>query len=72
MTALEYLISLRPALPMSVEQPCRVASNGELRRWLRDGAVLVNGERWEAAEEIAPIRWSVVFFPRSQRRCTLI
>jgi hypothetical protein len=67
-TALQFVLSLRPALPMSVEKPCKVASNSEVRRWIKDGSVLINGERWDPDEEICPIRWSIVFFPNSKAR----
>jgi hypothetical protein len=51
MTVLQYLIQLRPALPMSVEKPCTPVSNSELRRWIKDGSVIINGERWQPDEE---------------------
>lgn len=35
MTALQWLNTLRPALPMSIERPCTAMSNGELRRHMR-------------------------------------
>jgi hypothetical protein len=73
MTALQYLISLRPALPMSKEKPCTAASNSELRRWLRDGAVLIDGERIAADEQVPFPVASLVLFPKSPSgRCTLV
>ena len=72
MTALQYILSLRPALPMSAESPCTHASNGEIRRWLQQGAVLCNGERLEPNEPIDFPVFSLVFFPKSANRRTTI
>ena len=79
MNVLQYLNSLRPALPLSREKPCTkenpasLASNGELRRWIRDGAVQINEDRWAPDEEMPPLVWSLVFFPKSAKsRTTLV
>ncbi len=58
---------------MSAEKPCTPASNSEVKRWIKDGSVTINGERW-APDELAPdLRWSIVFFPKSaKRRTTLV
>lgn len=72
MNVLQYLISLRPAIPMSREKPCTVASNSELRRWIADGSVQINGERWSADEEAPMLVWSLVFFAKAKSRCTLV
>lgn len=73
MSALSWLNSLRPALPMSVEQPCKPMSNGELRRHIQQGGVLVNGERVMPDELIDFPVFSLVFFPKSRdRRTTLV
>jgi hypothetical protein len=72
MKTLEFLIELRPALPMSREKPCTLASNSELRRWCRDKSVVVNGLTASADEEVAFPVTSLVFFPKSAKnRCTL-
>ena len=72
MKTLEFILSLRPALPMSKEKPCTHASNGEVRRWLRDKSVLINGRAVAPEEEIEFPVVSLVLFPKSQRsRCTL-
>ena len=70
MTALEYLNNLRPAIPMSAERPCTQMSNGELRRHMLQGAVLINGERIEPNELIDFPVFSLVFFPKSINRKT--
>ncbi len=73
MNAFQWLNSLRPALPMSVEQPCKPMSNGELRRHIQQGGVIVNGERIAADEPIDFPVFSLVFFPKSrERRTTLL
>lgn len=72
-TAMQYLSGLRPALPMSVERPCMPMSNGELRRHITQGGVLINMERITPDETIDFPVFSLVFFPRAQdRRCTLV
>lgn len=73
MNALQWLGSLRPALPFSIEAPCKPMSNGELRRHIEQGGVLVNGERVGIDEEIDFPVHSLVFFPKSKaRRTTLV
>jgi hypothetical protein len=72
MTALQWILSLRPALPMSIERPCTHASNSEVKRWMQQRAVIVNGE---PVAPDAPLRGcdvgSLVFFPKGARRTTL-
>lgn len=46
MNALAWLNTLRPAIPMSIERPSTAMSNGELRRHIQQGGVLINGERF--------------------------
>lgn len=65
-------IKLLPAIPMSVERPCTHPSNSEIRRWINDGAVRINFERWKADEEMPPLVYSLVFFPNGARRTTMI
>jgi hypothetical protein len=58
---------------MSIEQPCKPMSNGELRRHMQQGGVLVNGERVTPDERIDFPVFSLVFFPKSAaRRTTLV
>lgn len=78
-TALQWLNSLRPALPLSVENPpskespAQPMSNGELKRHMQQGGVLVNGERVAPDEPIDFPVFSLVFFPKSaSRRTTLV
>lgn len=73
LTALQFLNQLRPALPMSVEQPCKPMSGGELRRHMEQGGVLFNGEKVTPNEPIDFPVFSLVFFPKSiNRKVTLV
>jgi len=78
MNALQWLNGLRPALPLSIEHPptrenvAQPMSNGELKRHMQQGGVLVNGERIAPDERIDFAVFSLVFFPRSASRATLV
>jgi hypothetical protein len=78
MTVLQFILGLRPALPLSQEKPgskdkpCSVASNSEVKRWIDNGSVVINGERWKPEEEAPPMVWQLVFFPKSPKRATVI
>jgi hypothetical protein len=72
LTALQYLNNLRPAIPMSAERLCTEMSNGELRRHMLQGAVLINGERIDPNELIDFPVFSLVFFPKSTNRKTTL
>lgn len=73
MTILQWLNSLRPAIPFSAERPCSAMSGSELRRHLQQGSVLINGERCSADEPMDFPAFSLVFFPNSvSRRTTII
>lgn len=78
LTTLQYLNNLRPALPLSVEQagkkgePHSIMSNGELKRCIQQGSVLINGERVTPEEKVDFYVNSVVFFPKSQTKKTTI
>lgn len=73
MNLLQYFLGLRPALPMSIEKPCTPMSNGELRRHMQQGGVLVNGEKVTPDEPMDFPVFSLVFFPNSpKRRTTLV
>lgn len=73
MTALEFLISLRPSIPMGMNgnKPVQ-ASNGQIRRWLQDKAVVINGLRPSPTDEVTFPVTQVVFFPNSDERRTTI
>lgn len=57
---------------MSVERPGTAMSNGELRRHIQQGGVLVNGERITCDEPVDFPVFSLVFFPKAPRRTTII
>jgi len=67
-TAFEFLKQIH--LPMSTERPCTPVSNAELKRWIRNGSVLFNGEKVEVNEEINFPIISLVFFPKGKRKAT--
>lgn len=70
--ALRYIINLRPSVPMSIEKPCTIATNSEIRRWLDGGMIEINGERPKALDMLdLPIQ-SCIFFPNSKQRRTTI
>ena len=70
--AITYLNGLRPAIPMSAEKPCALMSNSELIRHLKSGAILFNGETVSPFENIDFPVFSLVFFPKSNRKVTLV
>lgn len=78
MTIQQWLQSLRPAIPYSAEKPkdtegrCVLMSNGELRRQAKQGAILINGERFDPDEPMDFQVFSLVFFPRSATRRTTV
>jgi hypothetical protein len=78
MTILEWLNSLRPAIPYSAEKPkdsegrCLLMSNGEIKRQAKQGAILINGERFDPFEPMDFPVHSLVFFPNSAKRRTTI
>lgn len=74
MTPAAFLLTLRPALPFSVERPCQVASNGEVARWVKNRAVWINGAPASPDAQLEPCQVrSLVLFPNSpRRRCTLV
>jgi hypothetical protein len=77
-TLLDYLNSLRPALPLSVRAKrderggFKLMSNGELRQHAREGAILINGETFDISEPLDFPVFSLVFFPASKKRRTTL
>ena len=71
MRAIDYLKGL-PYLPSSKEgRQLGRPSRSELKRWLRKGSVLINGEYPGVGEEIILPIYQLVFFPSSKSRCTM-
>ena len=59
---------------MSVETPCSTPSKSEIKRWLNQSSVCINGKRPKAAEDDVefPVT-EIVFFHKSKtRRTTMI
>lgn len=59
-------------IPMSIERPCTPASNGEIRRWLMNKAVLINGEFPGPTTTVTYPVTQLVFFPKSKKRKTTV
>ena len=72
MNVLAFLNQLRPGIPYSVETPCTIASNGEIRRWCKNKAVIINTETVDWDELVDFPVFSIVFFPNSAKRRTTI
>lgn len=73
MNILQYLNSLRPALPLpgikDGEGRHVIMSGSELKRTIAQKGVLINGETdWNFDEEIPPLIWQVVFYPKSEKK----
>jgi len=73
-TLLDYMIWLNNLMEFhSIEFPDRKASGSELRRWIKNGAIEINGacpRDFDHALE-HPIT-SLVLFPKGKRRTTII
>ena len=74
MTAYEYLKSFREwsALPMSIERPCTEATNSELKRWLKNSAVIINGKKPKPNDKIEFPITELVYFSKGKRKTTVI
>lgn len=76
MTALQYLIAVHAFGAggfWSIESPKKPASNSELRRWITQQSLHINGEPVTVDEVLDYPLHTVVLFPKSQRRrCTLL
>lgn len=79
MTALEFVLSMRPCVPMSRERKADgtaenngLASNSEIRRWLDQSAVIINGKKPKAKEMITLPVTQLIFFPKSEKSRTTV
>ena len=71
MTPVEF-IRFFGVVPMSIEKPCTHPSNSELRRWVDQKAVVINGKHVKSDDEVEfPVN-SMVFFPNGKRKTTVI
>lgn len=72
MQAWKFLCSL-PHLPMQFNGNQAVkASNSERRRWLQNRSVIINGVKPDWRDEISFPVTELVFFPKSNRRTTML
>lgn len=67
MTGWTYLLSLNEFCSFQSRERMGKASRGELKRWLMNGAVVMNGEPLAWDEEIDFPVYSLVLFPRGNR-----
>ena len=76
MTALEFLIWLRDdttVVMFDTRGNMKPPTNAELRRWINDRAVLVNGEPLvDKDEEVWFPITGLVLFPKGRRRVTIV
>lgn len=59
-------------IPMSVENPCNVPSKSEIKRWLNQSSILINGKKPKAEEDVEFPITELVFFPKSKTRKTSV
>lgn len=73
-SAWQFLISHSHFQGMSsLEFPGSTASSSEKKRWLENGAVIINGKRCKPDDIVEFPISELVFFPNSEkRRCTMI
>ncbi len=71
MKAIDYLISF-PYLPASIEGRVGKVSNSEVRRWLKNKAVVINGKAPLPTDEITLPIVELIFFPNGGRRTTVV
>lgn len=75
MNCLAFINSLRPSLPVvqqAKDKPFAQPSNSQVRRWIEEKAVVINAEHCTWSEEIDFPVISVVLFPKSTKRVTLL
>lgn len=72
-TAIQWLRALHEVCHFQTNgRGTGTASNSELGRWLNDKAVRINGKPIAAMDPIPYPIVSVVLFPKSERRTTLL
>jgi hypothetical protein len=74
MTAYQYLCGVQKFLPVSRENtnPCKPVSKSEIKRWLQNKTVIINGRRPNWDEQIQFPIDELVFFPNARTRTTMI
>ena len=74
LTALDFLMELKWAgmILWSQERGNRPASNSEMRRWLTQGAILINGKRPKMNDKIEFPVTELVLFPNGKKhKCSI-
>jgi hypothetical protein len=56
----------------SAEIPGNIASSSEKKRWLENGAVIINGKKPRPDDIIDLMIEELILLPNSPRRCTMI
>lgn len=57
----------------SVEFPGKVASNSERKRWIEQQSISINNRTdWKPDDLLPDVLTQLVFFPKGNRRCTMI
>lgn len=57
---------------LSIEGKTMLASNSERKRWLENGAVLINGKKPKPFDKMELPIIELVFFPNSKRKITMV
>ena len=70
---LSYMIWLTEFMGLHSKENKKTVSNSEVRRWIKNGSILINGKRptsidWKIDFPITQL----VLFPKGKSRCTLI
>lgn len=65
---LEYI----GVIPMSIEKPCTYPSKSEIKRWLNQSSVLINGAKPKAEDDVEFPITELVFFPKSKTKRTTV
>ena len=74
MTCYEWLLDLHKVCQFQTKEGKKVgrASNSELKRWIQNSALHINGAR-VAPDDLIPVEMvSVVLFPKNQERRTTL
>lgn len=70
-TAYEVVLFLG-VIPASIEKAPEPASKSEVRRWLENSAVVINGKKPKPMDLVEFPITQLVFFPKSDKRRTTV
>jgi len=73
MTAYDLMMRFHEVCRFQTKEGAKVgtASNKEVRRWLNNKAIEINGQKFQANDEVPNDITSIVMFPKSKFKCTL-